>query len=245
MRARVAGDRASGPRRSGRCRRPARTRASSPMSCEAIAAVSSTSEFRRGCSVRVSSASVADRHGVLEQAAEVGVVAAAGAGRAPQLRAERLVVEERGEQRGAARARAPRARGARGSRPAPRCRGRRPAGTRRGPRPRRARSTRPRPAARRGSARHAPFTRTMSPRSKRPGEEVGVAERARGDRAGAVAQLERQVGRARPRGQAILARAREQAVHLAAGAQLGDRDPVGGARGHVLYRERRVGRDLE
>src|SRR5262249_32689551 len=44
-----------------------------------------------------------------------------------------------------------------------------------------------------------------------PREHVGVAKDARRDRAGAVAQLEREVRRARPRDQPILARAREDA----------------------------------
>ena len=50
-------------------------------------------------------------------------------------------------------------------------------------------------------------------------EQVGVAEHARRHRAGAVAQLERQVRRAGPRGQAVLARARVDAGDLVAGAQ--------------------------
>jgi hypothetical protein len=55
-----------------------------------------------------------------------------------------------------------------------------------------------------------------------PGEHVGVAEGARLDGAAAVAQLDREVRRARPRQQAILARAREDALDLLARAQRGD-----------------------
>jgi hypothetical protein len=57
-----------------------------------------------------------------------------------------------------------------------------------------------------------------------PGVQVGVAEDARGDGAGAVAQLEREVGRPGAGGQAILARAREDAVDLVAGTHRRDRD---------------------
>ena len=54
------------------------------------------------------------------------------------------------------------------------------------------------------------------------GEEVGVAEGAGLDLAGAVAQPHREVGRARARGEAVLARAGEDALHPRAGAQAGD-----------------------
>ena len=70
----------------------------------------------------------------------------------------------------------------------------------------------------------APARRARGRRgSKRPASSVGVAEDARRDRAGAVAQLEREVRRARARGQAILARAGEHAVDLVAGAHRRDR----------------------
>ena len=113
------------------------------------------------------------RHGdgVLEQAAEVGVVAGARARRAPPRGAQRRVAEQRARAGAGSRARRPRARGARGSRRARRGRGRRPAGTPPGrcsPRRRRARSGRARAGSARGSARRAPTTRTSSPRSKRP-----------------------------------------------------------------------------
>ncbi len=52
-----------------------------------------------------------------------------------------------------------------------------------------------------------------------PGEHVGVAERAREDRSGAVAQLDRQVRRARAGDLAFLARAREHPVDLLLAAQ--------------------------
>ena len=50
-------------------------------------------------------------------------------------------------------------------------------------------------------------------------EQVRVAEHARGERARAVAQLEREVGRAGAGGQAVLARARVDAGDVVAGAQ--------------------------
>ena len=52
-----------------------------------------------------------------------------------------------------------------------------------------------------------------------PAEQVGVAEHARRQRARAVAQLQRQVRRARARRQAVLAGARVDAGDLVAGAQ--------------------------
>jgi hypothetical protein len=55
-------------------------------------------------------------------------------------------------------------------------------------------------------------------------EEVGVPEGARLDRTGAVAQLDREVGAAAARGQAVLARAGEDALDLGPSPQLGDRD---------------------
>ena len=55
-------------------------------------------------------------------------------------------------------------------------------------------------------------------------QEIGVPERARLDRAGAVAQLDGEVGTAAAGGQPVLARAREHALDLAPSAQLGDRD---------------------
>ena len=56
------------------------------------------SELRRGWSVQVSTASVATATRVLDQPAEVGVMARAGAGRAPEIGAERVVAEEAVEQ---------------------------------------------------------------------------------------------------------------------------------------------------
>jgi hypothetical protein len=53
-------------------------------------------------------------------------------------------------------------------------------------------------------------------------DDVGVAEDARADRAGLVAELERQVGRARAGDEAVLARAGEDGVDLVAGAQGGN-----------------------
>ena len=63
-----------------------------------------------------------------------------------------------------------------------------------------------------------------------PGEHVGVAERARANRAGAVAQLDREVGRARSGDLALLAHAREHAVDLLLEAQGRDLNALGLAR---------------
>src|SRR4029453_12400604 len=57
-----------------------------------------------------------------------------------------------------------------------------------------------------------------------PGQEVGLAERARLDRAGAVAQLDGEVRATAAGGQPVLARAGEDALDFAPSAQLGDRD---------------------
>ncbi len=57
-----------------------------------------------------------------------------------------------------------------------------------------------------------------------PREQIRVLERARLDRARAIAQLERQVRRARTRRQAVLARAGEDGVDVIPGTQAGDRD---------------------
>ena len=62
-------------------------------------------------------------------------------------------------------------------------------------------------------------------------EEVGVAEGAGRDRAGPIAELEREERRARPGRQAVLAGARVDAVELGAWAQLRDRRARGGVRG--------------
>ena len=59
-----------------------------------------------------------------------------------------------------------------------------------------------------------------------PREHVRVAERARVDRARAVAQLEREIRRAGACRQPVLARAGEDRVDGVAGAQAGDRDAV-------------------
>ena len=113
------------------------------------------------------------RHGdrVLEQPAEVGVVAGARAGRAPQRVAEVPVLEEGAEQ-------APVVGVVHLAREVleeavelARRRGRRSAGSRAGSSAlglRLARSRAPRSAARRGSARRGPVTCTRSPRSNRP-----------------------------------------------------------------------------
>ena len=123
-----------------------------------------------------------DRDGVLEQPAEVGVVAGARARRAPELGAQLGVGEHGAQPVRAGRCRGPRGSGARGSRRARRGRGRRRAGRRPGRRPPRGRSpcTSSDSSSRKRSTRAR--TRTRSPRSKRPAEHVGVAERAARDR---------------------------------------------------------------
>ena len=65
------------------------------------------------------------------------------------------------------------------------------------------------------------------------GEEVRLAERARGHGTGAIAQLERQVRRAGPGRQTVLARAGEDPAQLGAGAQLGQRLALGNSGGHT------------
>ena len=122
----------------------------------------------------------ADRDRVLEQPAEVGVMAAARARRAAPLGTQLVVGRAARAAAGRSPGRGPRRRGARGSRRARRGRGRRRAGTRpdRRPRPRRARSPAARPGARRGSARRGPRRATRSPRSKRPAS-VSASRNAR------------------------------------------------------------------
>ena len=66
---------------------------------------------------------------------------------------------------------------------------------------------------------HAPAHAHELAAVEAPGEHVGVLERAAGERAGAVAQLEREVRRARPREQPVLARARVDAGDLVARPQ--------------------------
>ncbi len=69
---------------------------------------------------------------------------------------------------------------------------------------------------------HAPAHAHELAALEAPGEQVGLTEGARHDRAGAVAQLERQVGSACARDLALLARAREHGVDLVVAAQRGD-----------------------
>ena len=63
-------------------------------------------------------------------------------------------------------------------------------------------------------------------------QHVRIPERAGLDRARAVAQFERQIRRARARGQAVLARAREDRVDLIPGTQAGDGEL---GRGHRVH----------
>ena len=139
-----------------------------------------------------------DGDGVLEQAAEVGVVRAGASrraaararggsehGRAAQLRAQRAVAEQRRRAAPAAPGRRPRARGARGSLRARRGRGRPPAGSGRvgvlalGARDR----ARARSAARSRKRSTRPRTRTSSPRSKRPASRSASRNARADDRA--------------------------------------------------------------
>ena len=75
---------------------------------------------------------------------------------------------------------------------------------------------------------HAPAHAHEVAALEAPGEHVGVAERARLDRAAAVAQLERQVRQPGACLQPVLARAGEDAVDLVAGSEGRDRGRVGG-----------------
>src|SRR5436190_8373808 len=70
---------------------------------------------------------------------------------------------------------------------------------------------------------HAPAHAHELAALEAPGQHIGVPERAALDRAAAVAQLEREIWRARTRRQAVLARAREDRVDVVSGAQGGDR----------------------
>jgi len=73
---------------------------------------------------------------------------------------------------------------------------------------------------------------------KAPGEDVGVAERARLNGARPIAQLDGEIRRAGPRQQAVLARAREDAVDLLALPQRGNRHEP------MMYRESDAAPDL-
>ncbi len=159
----------------------------------------------------------ADRDGVLEQAAEVGVVAGPRAGRPPELRATGSAEAGPARRPPAAPGRAPRASGARGSPPAPRPSDRPRAGT---PRVELA------PLSRRTSLelrlqlapkalRPAPDL-TASPRRTPRRDPVRLPEDPRGDRAAAVAKLQRQVGGAVSGGEPVLAHARDTAPRSAA-----------------------------
>ena len=160
-------------------------------------------------------------HGVLEQPAEIGVVAAArargGAQRGPEVlvgqegveqppqiavvHLARQVLEEAvelldvaegdGQEVGRVEARLPP--------------------------PARMSSTSTWSSSRKRSTR--PVTRTRSPRSKRPARKSALRNARAGIAAAAVAQLEREVGGAAARRQAILARAGEHAVDLAVPAR--------------------------
>ena len=192
------------------------------MSCTS-AAQSSRSGFRRGCSCAKLERQRAHRDGVLEQPAEIRVVAAARARRAPPLRAQRGIAEQRLHQPAVRRVvdlagqvleepleLVEVAVGDREERrPDRRASARRMSRTSSWSSSRK-RSTRP-------------TTRTSSPRSKRPATTSASRNTRRADRAGLVAELERQVGRAGAGGQAILARAGEDGVDGVSGAQGGDR----------------------
>ena len=152
------------------------------------------------------------RDGVLEQPAEVGVVAGARARRAAQRRAQRPVAEEVGEQRREGRIAHLARPGARGSRRARRGRGRRRAGRPRGRRRRRGRSRAARAAARRGSARRA-----RRRARGRPARSARRADRRRGRRARGW----RRCGRAaRARGTACPVRAVRRSLRVQANTPL-------------------------
>ena len=165
-----------------------------------------------------------DGHRVLEQAAEVGVVAVARAGRAPEVGAELLVAQERVEQ--TAQVRVVHLAGqmlekpvelldvAVGDRQELGGVGRVLLGT-----PDRGELDLQLVAKALDTAADAYEVAAL----ELAGKEVGVSERAARDRAGAVAQLDRQVGAAVALGQPILARAREHALDLTPGTQLGHR----------------------
>ena len=161
---------------------------------------------------------------VLEQAAQVGVVAAARAGRAAKVGAEALVAEERVEQR--AQVRVVDLAGevleeavelldvAVGDRQELGRVGRALLGA-----PDRGQLDLQLVAKALDAAAHADQVAAL----ELAGEEVGVAERTPGDGAGAVAQLDRQVGAPVAGGEPVLARAREDALDLAPGSQFGHR----------------------
>ena len=89
----------------------------------------------------------------------------------------------------------------------------------RGRPPRRARSSRHLDLQLVAEALHAPAHAHELAAVEAAGEHVGVLERAAGQRAGAIAQLEREVGRAGPGEQPVLARARVDAGDLVARPQ--------------------------
>ena len=184
------------------------------------AAVSRRSCSRRGCSTHVSTASVPDRDRVLEQPAEVGVVAVARARRAAQRRAQLAVSEQVAQQRGEPRV-ADLARevleeavelvevavGHGQER-------RRVGVVRAGDR---AQLELQLLAEALDAARDA--HEVAAARSARPARSASRNTRA-AIAPGAVAQLHREVGRARARDQSVLARAGEDAADLVAGAQV-------------------------
>ncbi len=175
-----------------------------------------------------------DRDGVLEQAAEVGVVAGAGARRPPPRGPQRLVADEVGDQR-------PQARlvdlagevleeavellhvavGAGQER-------RRVdvAGLRSGDRPHLDLQLVAEALDAAGDADEVAALEAA-------GEQVGVSEDPRRDGAGAVAQLQRQVGGAGAADEAVLAGAGEDGVDVGRGAQRAD--GRGGGHGLIMY----------
>ena len=167
------------------------------------------------------------RDRVLEQPAEVGVVPAARARRAAELLGDRSAPKSSSRRPRAGARRGPRASGARGIPPAPRGRGRRRGGSGRPASPTRAAASSISALSSPAEALDLAADANRSPRSKRSRDAVGLAEHARGDRPGAVAKLERQVGGAVARGQTVLARAGVVALEALPGSQLGDRRLAG------------------
>ena len=198
-----------------------------------IAAAVSRSESSLRWRLQASCASVATATGVLEQAAQVGVVAGARAGRAAELGAEGGVAQERVDQLPQARVVHLAAevleeavellQVAVGG-------GQELGGS-------------ASPAVHAGDrgelggqlvaeALDAPGHPHEVAAVELAGEEVGVAEGAGGDGAAAVAQLDREVGAAGAGGHPVLARAGEHALDGAARAQPGDGDALFGCGRH-------------
>ena len=166
----------------------------------------------------------ADRDGVLDQPADVGVMAGPGAGSATELGGDGLGEQHPLRPPRAAARRGPRASGARETPPAPPRPGRRRAGTSEGSSSSASTgwmsSTSATSSPRKRST--LPETRIASPRSNRPASRSTSRKHAGRDRPAAVAQLQRQVDRAVARGEPVLPHAGVDAAEALPRAQLGD-----------------------